>query len=662
MCVTHSLCHKPPFFAVVTPGRTGDDTDKVKDSTVTTDSNWNGALREQERSEHLKERALREQREHLEELKREEIIVTQLRKETSDNEPFFQGELIDADIKIQVESESSPSTEEPVRDVEPVQTVEVTFKAKALTSNVQEFNRLDLDSELRKFDTHGKSINQDELSSVKGLDVPQEPWKGPRSSSSPFIVPDAEYHGTAPEGKEANLGHHGVNDTTLGEKDFEDLKPEQHQDGTTIYETSYFQGELADSVELGRKAESVLMDDSLPQRKTDPQMIQICFEGISGIYSEIMMDVSNDFNYESSFTKGQDGQRSGIEVQVSEIPKVKYLSMDLASMGNVENVIFQQNREDDYDMKIIVIGLSSTSLRVYGQITGSVLIHEDMITENVTFIGLDQGMIVTRDIFIFRDMNDEYYLSLIIQPAADDDSTFLKDDPYFVSNGYKKDLTSLLMQSATNQGILIDEQVTAETDKESVWRSLYDHFTIYIDKNYEMQHRILENSTSRCIRSKDSQAYRNMQNLVMIETELLSFDSRLTDVATFSSTVNNNKYSSMTAATDTFQGNNTEDHWSTYNHQSHQTSSNFSNLSATEHRHLAKEINEMEIQHWTHKKEVNEMKKNKYFNDTKSSEMKKKKNKNATLIETYERYDIGGAGELDLGGQSPRVDPPPALM
>merc|ERR1712070_1228674 len=114
----------------------------------------------------------------------------------------------------------------------------------------------------------------------------------------------------------------------------------------------------------------------------------------------------------------------------------------------------------------------------------------------------------------------------------------------------------------------------------------------------------------------DSQAYRNMQNLVMIETELLSFDSRLTDVATFSSTVNNNKYSSMTAATDTFQGNNTEDHWSTYNHQSQQTSSNFSNLSATEHRHLAKEINEM--------------KKNKYFNDPKSSEMKKKKNKNAT--------------------------------
>ena len=132
-------------------------------------------------------------------------------------------------------------------------------------------------------------------------------------------------------------------------------------------------------------------------------------------------------------------------------------------------------------------------------------------------------------------------------------------------------------------------------------------------------------------------------------------------VATFSSTVNNNKYSSMTAATDTFQGNNTEDHWSTYNHQSQQTSSNFSNLSATEHRHLAKEINEMESQHWTHKKEVNEMKTNKYFNDTKSSEMKKERNKNATLIETYERYDIGGAGELDLGGQSPRVDPPPAL-
>ena len=155
----------------------GDDMDEVKDSTVTTDSNWNGALREQERREHLKERALREQREHLEELKREEFIVTQLRKETSDNEPFFQGELIDADIKIQVESESSPSTEEPVRDVEPVQTVEVTFKAKALTSNVQQSNRLDLDSELRKFDTHGKSINQDELSSVKGLDVPQEPWK-----------------------------------------------------------------------------------------------------------------------------------------------------------------------------------------------------------------------------------------------------------------------------------------------------------------------------------------------------------------------------------------------------------------------------------------------------------------------------------------------------
>ena len=41
--------------------------------------------------------------------------------------------------------------------------------------------------------------------------------------------------------------------------------------------------------------------------------------------------------------------------------------------------------------------------------------------------------------------------------------------------------------------------------------------------------------------------------------------------------------------------------------------------------------------------------------------MKKEKNKNATLIETYERYDIGGAGELDLGGQSPRVDPPPVL-
>jgi len=135
----------------------------------------------------------------------------------------------------------------------------------------------------------------------------------------------------------------------------------------------------------------------------------------------------------------------------------------------------------------------------------------------------------------------------------------------------------------------------------------------------------------------------------MIETELLSFDSQLTDVVTFSSTVNDNKYSSMTAATDTSQGKNTEDHWSTYNHQSQQTSSNFSNLSAieytTEHRHLAKE--------------VNEMKKNKYFNDTKSSEIKKEKNKNATLIETYERYDIGGAGELDLGGQSPRVDPPP---
>ena len=68
-------------------------------------------------------------------------------------------------------------------------------------------------------------------------------------------------------------------------------------------------------------------------------------------------------------------------------------------------------------------------------------------------------------------MNDEYYLSLIIQPAADDDSNFLKNDPYFVSNGYKKDLTSLLMQSATNQGILIDEQVTAETDKEKIQRT-----------------------------------------------------------------------------------------------------------------------------------------------------------------------------------------------
>ena len=87
----------------------------------------------------------------------------------------------------------------------------------------------------------------------------------------------------------------------------------------------------------------------------------------------------------------------------------------------------------------------------------------------------------------------------------------------------------------------------------------------------------------------------------MIETELLSFDSRLTDVATFSSIVNNNKCSSMTAATDPFQGNNAEDHRSTYYHQFHQTSPNFSNLSAIEHRHLVKEFNETESQHWTHK-------------------------------------------------------------
>ena len=78
----------------------GDDMDKVKDSTVTTDSNWNEALLEQERREHLKERALREQREYLEERKREETIVIQLRKETSGNEPFIQGELIDAGIKV----------------------------------------------------------------------------------------------------------------------------------------------------------------------------------------------------------------------------------------------------------------------------------------------------------------------------------------------------------------------------------------------------------------------------------------------------------------------------------------------------------------------------------------------------------------------------------
>ena len=79
----------------------------------------------------------------------------------------------------------------------------------------------------------------------------------------------------------------------------------------------------------------------------------------------------------------------------------------------------------------------------------------------------------------------------------------------------------------------------------------------------------------------------------MIETELLSFDSRPTDVAISSSIFNNNKYSSMTAATDTFQGINAEDHWFTYNHLFHQTSFNLSNLSAIEHRHLAEKIDEM---------------------------------------------------------------------